>query len=304
MTESGSIGMDTKELELFVALAETLHFGRAAERMHLSASAISRSIQRMEQEVGQRLLDRDKRSVQLTAAGKSLLLYAQQELQQWRAFVESLQPHYQLLHGEISLYCSVTAAYSLLERILSNFRSRYPAIELKLHTGDQADAIDHVLGGQEDLSIAALPDKLPKKIRAQTLMQSPLLFIAPAFPCGVADMVSSGEIDWEQLPLILSERGLARQSAEQWYRRQGLKPNIYAQVSGHEAIVSMVGLGLGVGVVPELVVRSSPQRDRVRSLDIQSELTPFSVGLCVLEQRLDNPLVKAFWDSARSATPV
>lgn len=296
--------MDTRELELFIVLAETLHFGQAAERMHLSASAISRSIQRMEQEVGQRLLDRDKRSVRLTGAGQSLLLYARQEVQQWRAFVASLQPHYQLLHGEISLYCSVTAAYSLLERILSNFRSRYPAIELKLHTGDQADALEHVLGGQEDLAIAALPDKLPRKIRAQTLLQSPLLFIAPAFPCAVADMVSAESIVWEEVPLILSERGLARQGAEQWYRREGFKPNIYAQVSGHEAIVSMVGLGLGVGVVPELVVRSSPQHDRVRSLDVQPALTPFSVGLCVMEQRLENPLVKAFWDSARSAPPV
>lgn len=296
--------MDTRELELFVVLAETLHFGQTAERLHLSASAISRSIQRMEAEIGQRLLDRDKRSVRLTGAGHALLLYARQELEQWRAFIESLQPHYQLLHGEISLYCSVTAAYSLLARILSSFRSRYPAIELKLHTGDQADAIEHVLSGQEDLSIAALPDKLPKKIRAQTLLQSPLVFIAPAFPCAVADMVAADEIAWEQLPLILSERGLARQGAEQWYRHRSLKPNIYAQVSGHEAIVSMVGLGLGVGVVPELVVHSSPQRDMVRSLDVQPELTPFSVGLCVLEQRLENPLLKAFWDSARSAPPV
>jgi DNA-binding transcriptional LysR family regulator len=54
--------MDTRELELFVVLAETLHFGQAAERMHLSSSAISRTIKRMEDEVGQRLLERDKRS--------------------------------------------------------------------------------------------------------------------------------------------------------------------------------------------------------------------------------------------------
>ncbi|EEF24237.1 HTH-type transcriptional regulator ilvY, putative, partial [Ricinus communis] len=173
-----------------------------------------------------------------------------------------------------------------------------------LHTGDQADAIEHVLSGQEDLSIAALPERLPKKLRAQTLLQSPLVFIAPAFPCAVAEMVSAAEVAWDRIPLILSERGLARHGAEQWYRQRGLKPNIYAQVSGHEAIVSMVGLGLGVGVVPELVVHSSPQREMVRSLDVQPELTPFSVGLCVLEQRLEDPLVKAFWDSARSAPPV
>jgi len=296
--------MDTRELELFIALAETLHFGQTAERMHLSPSAISRSIQRMELELGQRLLDRDKRSVRLTSAGDALLLYARQELQQWRAFVESIQPHYQLLHGEISLYCSVTAAYSLLARLLSSFRSRYPGIELKLHTGDQADALEHILSGQEDLAIAALPDKLPKKIRAQTLMQSPLLFIAPSFPCGVSELLNTDELPWEQIPLILSERGLARQSFDVWCRRQNIKPNIYAQVSGHEAIVSMVGLGLGVGVVPELVLINSPQREMIRVLDVQPALTPFSVGLCVLEQRLENPLVKAFWDSARSSAPV
>ena len=79
--------------------------------------------------------------MRLTAAGSALLQYAQQQLAQWRGFVDSLQLRYQLLHGEISLYCSVTAAYSVLARLLSTFRSRYPAIELKLHTGDQADAL-------------------------------------------------------------------------------------------------------------------------------------------------------------------
>lgn len=296
--------MDTRELELFIVLAETLHFGQAAERMHLSPSAISRSLQRMELEIGQRLFDRDKRSVRLTDTGQALLLYARQELQQWRGFVESLQPDYQLLHGEISLFCSVTAAYSLLSRLLSSFRVRYPAIELKLHTGDQADGLEHVLSGQEDLSIVALPDKLPKKVVAQTLVQSPLLFIAPAFACGVSDLVSANNVDWAKIPLILSERGLARQSVDAWCRQQGIKPNVYAQVSGHEAIVAMVGLGLGVGVVPELVLLNSPQREMIRSLDVQPALVPFSVGMCVLEQRLENPLVRAFWDSARSTTPV
>lgn len=293
--------VDTGELELFVALADTLHFGRAGERMHLSASAVSRSIQRMEEELGQRLLERDKRSVRLTAAGAALLQYAQQELAQWRGFVQSLQPHFQLLHGEISLYCSVTATYSLLAKLLSAFRSRYPAIELKLHTGDQADAIDRALEGHEDLSIAALPEKLPRRLRVQTLAQSPLVFAAPAFPCAVSEQLQADELDWQQLPLILSERGLARQRVDAWYRAKGWRPNIYAQVSGHEAIVSMVGLGLGVGVVPELVLSNSPQREMVRILDAQPALSPFVVGLCATAQRLENPLVRAFWDTARAS---
>jgi LysR family positive regulator for ilvC len=86
---------------------------------------------------------------------------------------------------------------------------------------------------------------------------------------------------------------------DRWCREAAIKPNVYAQVSGHEAIVSMVGLGLGVGVVPELVLLSSPQSEMIRTLSVQPPLAPFSVGLCVAEQRLENPLVRAFWESAR-----
>lgn len=296
--------MDTRELELFVSLAETLHFGQTGERMHLSPSAISRALRRMEDELGQRLLERDKRSVRLTVAGEALHQYAQQQLMQWRSFADSLQPHYQLLRGEISLYCSVTATYSLLAKLLSSFRNRYPGIELKLHTGDQADAIERAMSGNEDLAIAALPERLPKKLRVQTLAQSPLLFIAPAFPCAVSELVAAEPLDWAQLPLILSERGLARQQVDAWCRANEIKPNIYAQVSGHEAIVSMVGLGLGIGVVPELVLANSPQRATIRILDVRPALAPFIVGLCAAEARLENPLVKAFWDTARSSNPV
>ncbi len=291
--------MDTRELELFAYLAETLHFGQAGERMHLSASAVSRSVQRMEQELGQRLLERDNRSVRLTSAGEALYRYARQTLGQWRGFVESVRPDFQQLRGEISLYCSVTAVYSLLSGLLGNFRNRHPAIELKLHTGDQADGLDRLAHGHEDLAVAALPDKLPKRLLALELAESPLLFIAPAVPCAVDELLRQSPIPWGQVPLILSERGLARQQVDRWCRDLGIKPNIYAQVSGHEAIVSMVGLGLGVGVVPELVLLNSPQRDMIRRLDIEPPLPLFRIGLCVSEQRLDNPLVRAFWDSAR-----
>jgi len=62
-------------------------------------------------------------------------------------------------------------------------------------------------------------------------------------------------------------------------------------------------LGLGVGVVPELVLANSPQRDIISIIDVQPTLAPFVVGLCATAQRLENPLVKAFWDTARASYP-
>ena len=298
--------MDTKELQLFLSLAETLHFGRAGEVMHLSASAVSRTLQRMEEEVGQRLLERDNRSVRLTEAGRQFQVYARQSLGQWQSFTEAMRRDSAELSGEVSLFCSVTAAYSVLSDVLEPFRRRYPDIEIKLRTGDQADAIGHLLEGDDDIVIAARPDKVSSRIQFQTLTHSPLLFIYPAVHCAVESLIHQrqevgGPLPWRDIPFIVSERGLARTRLDQWFRNQGIKPDIYAQVSGHEAIVSMVGLGFGVGVVPELVITNSPLKDKVQVLDVQPPLTPFAVGLCALQQRLDNPLIKAFWDCARAS---
>ena len=66
-----------------------------------------------------------------------------------------------------------------------------------------------------------------------------------------------------------------------------IKPNIYASVSGHEAIVSMVGLGFGVGLVPELVINNSPLKDKIQILNVEPALQPFAIGLCAVEPAPD-----------------
>jgi LysR family positive regulator for ilvC len=298
--------MDTKDLQLFLSLSETLHFGRTGEALHMSASAVSRSIKRMEEDVGQRLFERDNRSVRMTEVGRQFQKYARQSIGQWESFCELIKREKAGLIGEVIVFCSVTASYSVLSDILDPFRRRYPDIEIKLRTGDQADALPHLLAGDVDIAIAARPDKLSPRLQFHTLTHSPLLFIYPVNHCAVENKVrqylEAGHVlPWGEIPFIVSERGLARTRLDQWFRTVGVKPNIYAQVSGHEAIVSMVGLGFGVGVVPELVLMNSPLKEKVQVLDVQPPLSPFAVGLSALAQRLENPLVKAFWECAKAS---
>jgi LysR family positive regulator for ilvC len=298
--------MNTKELQLFLVLSENLHFGQTAQLMHTSASAVSRTIKRMEDEVGQRLLERDNRSVRLTEVGRQFQTYSRQALGQWQSFCEGVKQDTEGLIGEISVFCSVTAAYSVLSDVLEPFRRRYPDIDIKLRTGDQADGISHLLSGEDDIAITARPDKLPPRLQFQTLTHSPLLFIYPAIHCTVEGHIqrhldSSLDLPWQEIPFIISERGLARTRLDHWFKSQNIKPDIYAQVSGHEAIVSMVGLGFGIGVVPELVLANSPLKDKVQVLDVQPPLAPFAVGLSASAQRLENPLVKAFWECAKAS---
>jgi LysR family positive regulator for ilvC len=85
---------------------------------------------------------------------------------------------------------------------------------------------------------------------------------------------------------------------EAWFRSRGARPTIYAEVAGHEAILPMVHLGCGVGVVPRLVMEMSLLKDEVRVLDVQPPLEPYDVGLTVHRRRLAVPIVRAVWAAA------
>lgn len=289
--------MDTKTLRLFICLAEKLHFGRASESCFISPSALSRSIKGLEQEVGVKLFNRDNRSVTLTHHGSVLLQYARETISQWELTRDSLLETAQDLHGEISMYCSVTASYSFLYEILSTFRKNFPRIGIKLHTGDPDNAISRVMSGQEDISIAAKPDSLPKGLSSIPIAMTPLEFIAPissknsSLPRNQKQEIH----DWHAIPMILPESGVGRNRLNEWFRNMAVQPRIYAQVSGNEAIVSMVALGFGIGVVPRLVVENSPLAKQIYFINVSPKLAPYEVCLFTQEKKLRSPLIRAFW---------
>ncbi len=290
-------GMNFKILKQFLALAETLHFGRASDECYVSISALSRNIRHLEDELGVALFNRDNRTVVLTQEGQKFLKYARDASSQWNLIRHQLTDNPDQLSGEISLYGSVTASYSFLHELLRRFRIAYPVIEIKLRTGDPEHAIAHVLDGKEDLSIAAQPANLPRGLAFKPIATSPLLFIAP-LEQQVPNAPTSTPItpaEWANTPMILSESGVSRTRVDEWFRQHDISPRIYAQVTGNEAIVSMVSLGFGIGVVPKIVLDNSPLMDRIRVLDVTPELEPYDIGLFTLKKNLKNPLVDAFW---------
>jgi LysR family positive regulator for ilvC len=295
--------MDTRSLRVFAALAGTLHFGKAAEQCNLSPSALSRVVQRLEHELGCRLFERTNRAVRLTAQGRHLQSQAEEVLERMEQMQRGLADEAQALSGTISLYCSVTASYSVLAELLPAFRRRYPGVEITLHTGDEASAVRRVAQSREDIAVAARPDRLGSELRFLELATTPLVFIAPAsatLPEGLSGRasVAAQRRAWGELPMIVPETGLARERVDLWFRQRGVAPRIHAQVSGNEAIAGMVALGFGCGVVPLLVLRSGPFREQLRVIDAMPALPPFRIGLCCRAQALRNPLVAALWSLA------
>ncbi len=99
----------------------------------------------------------------------------------------------------------------------------------------------------------------------------------------------------EDHPFILADRALSRRATELWFRGRNIRPKIYAEVSGHEAIIAMVQLGFGLGVVPRLVLDQSPLATSVRILNLQPALPEYRIGICAQRRRLSARAVEAFW---------
>jgi LysR family positive regulator for ilvC len=266
--------------------------------MHVSPSTLSRQIQRLEEELGQPLFQRDNRTVQLTSAGEQLKNFAQQTLLHYQQLRSGLDQHGPTLSGELRLFCSVTAAYSHLPPILDRFRAQHPLVEIKLTTGDAADAVEKVQSTEADLCIAGHPETLPGSVDFTKIGEIPMILISPSLPCAVRTQVSEPHPDWSQIPFILPEHGPARKRIDIWFKRNRLSnPLIYATVSGHEAIVSMVALGCGIALIPSVVVDNSPEpvRNRISILDNVTLGAPLELGVCVQKKRLNEPLIDAFW---------
>jgi LysR family transcriptional regulator, positive regulator for ilvC len=289
--------MDLDSLRLFLHLSRSLHFGRTSKECHISPSALSRTIQRLEEQSGAALFVRDRRSVALTDEGKLLQAFAQDTLTRFESLEQRLKRSQDRLQGSISIFASVTACQSFLPPLLSRFRREHPEVQIRLETGYAMDALEMLRSGSVDVSVAALPDDIPPTLAARVVVKIPLVFVAPSETSAVSEQLSRETIAWQDVPMILPSSGLARDYVDRWFRKKRLTPRIYGEVAGSEAILSLVSLGCGVGIVPRLVADQSPLRTSLSVLDVEPKLQPFRVGVCTEKKKLKSPVVKAFWES-------
>src|SRR6478735_3254964 len=247
--------MDYDGLRMFLELSRSLHFLRAS---HASPSTLSRAVQRLEQETGSVLLERDRRSVRLTPAGGRFAEHARETLERWQRLQRDLRSRQDSLSGSIAIFASVTACQSFLPELLGAFRGRHPDVRIQLETGYAADALEQLAEGRVDASVAAIPPQLPRGLVSRILLFTPLVFAAPRVACEVERLCHQRPLPWADLPVVLPASGDARESADRWFRRRRIVPQVYGEVPGSEAILALVSLGCGVGIVPRIVVDESP----------------------------------------------
>jgi len=286
--------MDIRELQLFLKLAETLHYTKTSHLMAISPSALSRTIQRIEDQVGQKLFFRDNRGVVLTPAGSRFRSYALSVLENWQVLQNDLTQESSDIRGDLVVYSSVTGCYTILPELLEKCRQKYPGIHINLKTGSAADAVAVVLSGMADLSVAAEPDSLPENLIFLNVTSTPLQLVGPAKECPLQDRLAEPGANWFDMPLILPEKGLSRKRLDRFFRNNDIRPDIYAEVDGNEAIIALVSLGFGIGIVPSLVRENSLIQDKIQVLPDVPDLEPYHVGICMNRRKSQTPVLQAF----------
>jgi DNA-binding transcriptional LysR family regulator len=171
--------MELRQLELFSVLAEEQHFGRAAQRLHVSQPALTYQIQRLEEELGLQLLRRTTRRVELTAAGTALRDGSQPLIDEMLALVERVR---KVGHGEVGIVrvgCVASALHGVVPAMIRAARERHPDVEFVLIEKKTGTQLEDLASGRLDIGLIHLPANVPAGIEIQELFRQPVGLAVP-----------------------------------------------------------------------------------------------------------------------------
>jgi DNA-binding transcriptional LysR family regulator len=264
--------LELRHIRYFVALAEELHFGRAAKRLHVAQPSLSRQIRDLEEELGVRLLDRNRRGATLTAAGATLLEESRRLLLQFDSALEATRHVAAGRRGTLRIAYVSTVAYSGLPEIVRNLRRRVPDVQVHLEEMPPADQVEALLADEVDVGFMRGP------VYETTLEVWPVLeeALLAALPAGhslathksLAVSMLAGE------PFVLQARARGPGMHDHVLaicRDAGFSPRVVQEGSQLD-VLSLVAAGVGVAIVPaslsevrRLDVTYHPLRERPRT---------------------------------------
>ncbi len=249
--ESWNGRVELRQLRYFVAVAEELHFGRAAARLQLAQPALSQSIIGLERAIGVQLLRRTTRTVELTAAGRVFLDECRRALLQVGTAVQSAQRAERGEAGLLRIGYVVSASYEILPPILVAFRRRHPGVGLQLMSRSATEQVTMVL--HEELSVGFVREfQDTDELDSELLVDEPLVAVLPADHA--AAHRSKARLSWlAEDSLLMFDRDRAPGMYDKVVSScvdAGFTPRIVQQSSDVQSVLGLVAGGMGVTVVP------------------------------------------------------
>ncbi len=246
--------VELKQLRSFVAVAESLHFGRAAERLHVAQPALSVQIKALEQEIGARLLFRTTRKVSLTSTGALFLEEARETLERADEALRRARSLEQDSIQWLRIGGVDTATAGLLPKVIRDFRKKIPNVDLRISEMLTAPAIEALSNHHLDLAFVRVAPADPL-LSSRHVLSEPLVALLPAdHRLAQKRMVSREQMAQE--PLVLpprSARPIYYDMIREWFREAGSTLVVAQEANERHMILAIVAAGLGISILPKWV---------------------------------------------------
>jgi len=287
--------VELRHFRYFIAVAEELHFGRAAQLLGISQPPLSQQIQALEQEVGARLFDRTNRRVELSEAGRLFLEEARQVLAQVDKAADVARRAQLGELGEMKIgFTSSVPFNSSIPQAIFSFRQSFPAVHLNLQEMSSKDVADALLDDSIEIGMMR-PLNLPDSLHSVELFREPLVAVLRAdHPLAVGSQEGLHMAELADEPFVFFPRSYGSGLYAQLLslaRQAGFSPHFAQEAGEAMTIIALVAAGLGVSVLP-----ASFQRVRIDGVVYRTLLDPDAVTAVWLVQRKDQPsaMAKAF----------
>lgn len=246
------MNIELRHLRYFVAVAEELHFGRAAQRLNISQPPLSQQIQNLEKETGARLLARTNRSVQLTAAGQQFLQDARHILQQVEQAADKASRLHRGDEGELRIGFTSSAPFiTVVSDALFTFRQRFPAVHIQMQEINTRQQLAPLSEGRLDLGVMR-NTLLPENLDHQLLLREPMYaLVHRAHRLADRPGIALSELAQEPFVFFDPQVGTALYGEIQaLLGRYQIQPDIAQEVGEAMTIIGLVSTGLGVSILP------------------------------------------------------
>jgi DNA-binding transcriptional LysR family regulator len=242
--------LDFGQLEAFVQVAAHHSFSRAAEALQLTQPSITARIQALERELGEKMFERGGRSVRLTDAGTIFLPYAERMLQMLREANESVEEVRSVQAGSLRLGSALTISTYVLPRILHAFHSRYPGVQVVVHTGRSDQVLNMLLS--DEVQVGLVRSLVHPDVETVDLYADEVILVAnPDHPFAANRQATIEEVGSQSV--ILADRGSSYYGLiHGLFRQAGVVPNVAMELDSMEATKRMVEEGLGIALLPKV----------------------------------------------------
>ncbi|WP_431102566.1 LysR family transcriptional regulator [Roseateles noduli] len=296
--------IELRPLRQFLVLAEELHFGRAAERLHMTQPPLSLAVQKLEAQLGVQLLERGRRTVALTAAGLALVEAAARLVEQADQVPARVRAAATGEAGRLSLGFVSTVGYGDMPRWLRLFREALPDVQLALREATLDVQLRGFETGELDAGFAIhAPGAEPAGFDCLTVSTEPLVLAHPE-DWALARRRGPSLEDVLREPLVVFPREIAPSLFDAllgFYRAHGATPHIAQEAIQMQTIVNLVSAGMGVAWVPQSVC--ALQRPGVRYRPWPSARVP-ACDTSLIWRRDASPVVHRFVDHVRGQVKV